>query len=484
MLFQTPLFFWFFLCVLAFTALLSLSRPGPRRLRNAGLLVASYLFYASWDPRFLALICASTLLDYLCGLRIAAKREELASEQPRAGLGWLVLSLTGNLGVLACFKYANWFLTSLHDLGLDVPALNLLLPVGISFFTFQSMSYTIDIYRGQLRPTRSLLDFALFVAFFPQLVAGPIVRARDFLPQLQAFGRRFKIRHGLFLIARGAFKKICVSDLIADYPDQVFAAPAQFPPGDLWLAAALFSIQIYCDFSGYTDMAMGVARMLGFRLPENFANPYTAISVQDFWRRWHISLSAWLRDYLYIPLGGNRRLIFSVMLTMLLGGLWHGAGLNFIIWGGLHGLAILWHRAWRARVAPALEAAPAFARPDRFVYTTLAWLATQLLVLLCWVFFRAETAAEAVAFVSGMFGLVSPASSPVEPRLFTSGSAVLLAAAIGFYAGQFMAREVRSRSWKRRLLRLRVIEFAYLVVIALVCLYLSGDTRPFIYFQF
>jgi alginate O-acetyltransferase complex protein AlgI len=318
--------------------------------RKRWLFLASYFFYGYWDYRFLALIFASTCLDYATGLWLGR------FTTPRARKALITLSIVANLGILGFFKYFNFFVHSTTELlgliGVSVsqPTLNIILPVGVSFFTFQSMSYTIDVYRKVLAPTRKFLDFALYVAFFPQLVAGPIARASHFLPQLASTRELVEIdgRRALLLFFVGYFKKACVADNIASAIDPVFGDPTAYAATARLLASTLYSVQIYCDFSGYTDMAIGVAALLGYQLAKNFDSPYLSLNVREFWQRWHISLSSWLRSYLYIPLGGNRggpaRTARSLMLTMLLGGLWHGANWTFVLWGFLHGAALIVHR--------------------------------------------------------------------------------------------------------------------------------------------
>ncbi|MFC2176367.1 MBOAT family O-acyltransferase [Bacteroidota bacterium] len=334
------------------TVVISIYWLMPLRLQNLLLLAASYVFYAGWDWRFLSLIMISTCVDYVAGLRIhAATLAEDASSRTRGRI-WLTASICTNLGLLGFFKYCNFFAEStvelFHAFGLEVSpvTLNIVLPVGISFYTFQTMSYTIDIYRRKMAPTRNFLDFALFVAFFPQLVAGPIERAAVLLPQITA-KRSFstgQFTDGLHLIFWGLFKKVYVADNLAPFVDQVFAGNSATGLEVLFGAYA-FALQIYCDFSGYSDVARGCAKCMGLELMLNFNHPYVADSPSDFWRRWHISLSTWLRDYLYIPLGGNRqgagRTCRNLMLTMLLGGLWHGAEWKFVVWGGYHGLLLI-----------------------------------------------------------------------------------------------------------------------------------------------
>ena len=317
------------------------------RLQNRLLLVASYLFYGTWDWRFLSLIWISTIIDYFAASRIE-------SSPVRAKKLWLLLSMVVNLGLLGFFKYFGFFATGFQDMfatvgiNLSLPALQIVLPVGISFYTFQTMSYTIDVYRGVTRPVRNFLDFALYVAFFPKLVAGPIERSSRLMPQIlkprQRNGSDFA--EGLYLVILGMFKKVVIADNMALIANAVFNSSYQELTGfECLIGVYAFAFQIYGDFSGYSAIARGVARWLGFDLMVNFRMPYFAISPKDFWSRWHISLSTWLRDYLYVPLGGNRGgKLFTyrnLMLTMLLGGLWHGAGWTFIAWGAMHGVMLV-----------------------------------------------------------------------------------------------------------------------------------------------
>jgi len=320
------------------------------RWQNVLLLVASYYFYAAWDPRFLLLLLSSTVLDYVCALQIDR------SENTRIRRTYLVASVVGNLSLLGFFKYYNFFLDSLDALltpaGLSVRALHLdiVLPVGISFYTFQEMSYTIDVYRREMPAVRSFRDFALFVAFFPHMVAGPIMRASKLL--VQFMGPRTITRDGVitgcWLILWGLWKKVVIADNMAMIADDVFGASASVSWMHAYLGVIAFAFQIYADFSAYSDIARGVSRLLGIELMQNFDLPYFATSPSDFWRRWHISLSTWLRDYLYVPLGGNRgtrlQTYRNLMVTMLLGGIWHGAAWNYAWWGGYHGLLLVGQR--------------------------------------------------------------------------------------------------------------------------------------------
>jgi alginate O-acetyltransferase complex protein AlgI len=323
------------------------------RAQNYFLLVASYVFYGWWDPRFLGLLWFTSLFDYFCALWI-----ERASDLKRKK--WLLAgSVTINMGVLCLFKYFNFFAdtaqASLATLGIhgSFPTLHVVLPVGISFYTFLSMSYTIDVYRGNLKASRHPVDFLLYVAYFPHLVAGPIVRASYLLPQCQQPRtiKREQVVNGVWLILLGYFKKVVIGDRLAQVTEWGFAQP--LPPltdANAWLILYAFAFQIYADFAGYTDIARGLAKIMGFELIENFRAPYLVANPAAFWRNWHISLSTWLRDYLYIPLGGNRRGSFrtflNLMTTMLLGGLWHGAGAAFVLWGFYHGTLLAVHRCW------------------------------------------------------------------------------------------------------------------------------------------
>ncbi|MBO6517385.1 MAG: MBOAT family protein [Bacteroidia bacterium] len=336
-------------------------------VRNVYLLLFSLFFYYKSGGLYFGLLLLSTIVDYWCGNAIHKSNDQVRRK------AILVLSLCVNLGLLAFFKYSGYFVGLINDaFGTGFKPLNfmavfannffgsnfdineIILPVGISFYTFQTLSYTIDIYRRELEPTKSIVDFGFFVTFFPQLVAGPIVRAADFIPQIY---KKFSLNReqfgiALYLILAGLFKKTVISDYISvNFVDRVFDDPNLYSGFSNLMAVYGYSIQIYCDFSGYSDMAIGLAALLGFQLPLNFNSPYKSVSITDFWRRWHISLSSWLRDYLYISLGGNRkgkvRTYINLMITMLLGGLWHGAATKFIIWGGLHGGALALHKMWR-----------------------------------------------------------------------------------------------------------------------------------------
>jgi len=366
--------------------------------RDGFLLLASYVFYGAWYWEYSFLILSSTVVDYFVGQKLA--------EEPRKKRRKLLLSfsLVFNLGLLSLFKYFNFFsgvgVDTLSIFGVQVEGIRheFLLPVGISFYTFQTLSYTIDIYRGNIKPERSFLKFAVFVSFFPQLVAGPIVRASDFLPQLHKKIRIDKamINSGLFLIFCGLTKKILIADSLALLVvDDVFDNPGAFSSLDLMVALYAYSLQIYCDFSGYSDIAIGIALMLGFKLPINFNRPYLAKDPSEFWTRWHISLSTWLRDYLYISLGGNRKgtLITgrNLFLTMLLGGLWHGAAMNFILWGAFHGAILILFLPFRSKIANVSG-----------IKTIFLITLTFHLVLFGWLLFRVSDMQTFSEFTSGV----------------------------------------------------------------------------------
>ena len=396
MLFNSLEFVTFFIIVLV----LYFSLPHP--WQNRMLLAGSYFFYGWWDWRFLGLIFLSTSTDFLCGLRIS---ESQTTQKKKI---YLITSIAVNLGILGFFKYFNFFVESfailLSQLGFNpnTPGLRVILPVGISFYTFQTMSYSVDIYRGEIKPTRDFLNYALFVSFFPQLVAGPIERAKNLLSQIESkrVYKHDQFIAGLHLIFWGLFKKVFVADNLGLIVDKIYSDPSgtavQYIIG-IWA----FAFQIYGDFSGYTDVARGAAKCMGFEIMKNFKNPYFAVNPADFWRRWHISLSTWLRDYLYIPLGGNRKGVpktyRNLMLTMLLGGLWHGAAWNFVIWGGYHGVLLSVYRRFQGRTVPGGPAKKSLMR-----YFLKAIFMFQL-TCLGWIFFRAGSLEQIEHIIGTIF---------------------------------------------------------------------------------
>jgi alginate O-acetyltransferase complex protein AlgI len=486
MVFSSP---WFLL-FLAVT-LVVLAPPFSVATKKRLLSVASCFFYAAWDYRYLALLLGISTIDFLCASRIHASADRDRRRR------WLLVSLVTNLGLLAYFKYCNFFLESLNGMfartGLSFPHLDILLPAGISFYTFKTMSYVIDVYRGELQPTRSLLDYVMFVTFFPELIAGPIVRASVFLPQMNAeIGPtmpRLALGGSAFLL--GMTKKI-IADRLGVMVAPVFDHPAVYGTGSLWAAVIGFGLQIYCDFSGYSDMAIGTARMIGYRLPENFDMPYLSGNIAEFWRRWHITLSSWLRDYLYIPLGGNRkgpgRTYLNLALTMLLGGLWHGASWNFIIWGALHGVGLAAHRALRRGSSHAVPWA-------------LSAPLTFLFVMLCWVPFRCVGLDQSLTMWRGLFGMGQGALSRVAPDLWV----IVVVVAAGHLLGLMVRRSDGSALDIRRLLdrlgaalvRDRISgpyvslglgtlagSMVTLLWVLLVFLFCGSVSEPFLYFQF
>jgi alginate O-acetyltransferase complex protein AlgI len=474
MLFPTITFALFLTLVLAVHTVL-LSRPKAWKF---AMLTASYVFYGWWDWRFLSLIWLSTVVDYLTGRAIYA-----TEDQQRRRL-WLWCSLTTNLGILGFFKYANFFVDQFIELfgslGIDASAgsLRIILPVGISFYTFQTMSYSIDIYRRILKPTDQLLDFALFVGFFPQLVAGPIVRARDFLAQLATDDRR-PIDSGLAirLILGGLFKKMVLADVLgAELVDGIFANPDSATGPETLLAIYGYALQIYGDFSGYSDIAIGVALLLGFRFPANFNQPYRALSLRDFWRRWHISLSSWLRDYLYIGLGGSRRgrarTMRNLLATMVLGGLWHGAGWTFVLWGLLHGVGLVVERIIWPESDPTTASRFSGSRVGR----TIRGLITFHIVCAAWVLFRSvnlDRAIEVFGALGGPWGSLPTVSLGVT-LLLVIGTATQL------------VPQGRTNVWWEWAAGLPVLVQAAGITAAILTFdLLSPDgVKPFLYFAF
>lgn len=476
MLFNELIFWAFFAVVACLYVVL------PHRGQNRMLLVASYVFYGAWDWRFLSLIMLSTVVDYFVGLRM----ERELQDARRRTLLWVSLGV--NLGMLAVFKYFGFFVDSFQSLlaslgyAADPWALSIVLPVGISFYTFQTLSYTIDIYRRDLKPTRDFLNFALFVSFFPQLVAGPIERAKNLLPNIETprVLSWENVRRGAVLCLLGLIKKVVIADGIAPSVNAIYASP---DPSriDIVLATWLFAVQIYCDFSGYTDIARGVAKMLGFKLMRNFAQPYFAADPQEFWRRWHISLSTWLRDYLYISLGGNRggswKTYRNLMATMTLGGLWHGAAWNFVLWGLYQGGLLAVHRAISGRHKRTGEGARR---------GLLSWLGrlvaiTVFFQVVCygWLLFRAQSFDQIADFSLKLVGLAaapSGLSMPAPPVAAFLGMGLLFvwdvlverSGDVRFYAG-----------WP-----IVIRAGLYAGMIYLLAFGATTATSAFIYFQF
>ena len=473
MLFNSGTFLAFFVIVYS---LYLLTQKWPK-VQNILLLVASYIFYGSWDWRFLSLIFFSTLVDFSVGWYLGQ------TDDPKRRKRLLIISMMMNLGMLGLFKYFNFFAHSfidlLHLFGLhaDPLTLNVILPVGISFYTFQSMGYIIDVYRGQLKPTSNLLNFAVFVAFFPQLAAGPIERGQHMLPQI-ANPRRIRweqINSAIFLIIWGYFKKMVIADNMGPIADQIFNNYTDHTGLDIALGVIAFSFQIYGDFSGYSDIARGIARLMGFDLIVNFRLPYLALNPSDFWNRWHVSLSNWLRDYLYIPLGGNRQGVGNtyrnLFLTMFLGGLWHGAAWNFVIWGAYHGLILIVYRRF--------EKHPLHADPwngqHRYSLVVAKLLFMFILTQIGWLIFRASSASQ----IFYMLTHISLATSP---------QTVTLASQIAFYTlpliliqlAQYVSNDLLILVKTRPLVRVLIYGF----LLSAILIFGVRDSLEFIYFQF
>jgi alginate O-acetyltransferase complex protein AlgI len=473
MVFNSLGFLIFFAVVLGIHQL-----PLSWRAKKVNLVVASSLFYAAWNPLFLLLLWISITVDWQIATRMNRFRPEIRKRM-------LLVSLVVNLGALSLFKYgdflaqnAAWLLARL-GMHYQPSPLGIALPVGISFYTFETLSYTIDVYRGDERPWKSFLDFAVFLTFFPHLVAGPIVRPLDFLPQCehprQATGRQ--LGWGLTLLVIGLFEKTVVADgTLAPIVDRVFHASAGVSAADAWCGALAFAGQIFCDFAGYSLCAIGVALCFGFLLPDNFNCPYAAIGFSDFWQRWHISLSSWLRDYLYVSLGGNRtgrgRTYLNLALTMLLGGLWHGASWTYVAWGGLHGTYLIGERLIRG---PARREAPTGGGASAFAGVALTFLLTTI----AWVFFRSTSFQQAFSLILAMAGSRAPAVSRIVGRRELVEVLGIMAAMLALQwwgRDRSLAAVVSKVPWPIRTV----------VLAAMTILIITDDSpdRAFIYFQF
>lgn len=476
LLFNTGLFIFFFLTFIAGYTLLSGRRTTPLRLLY--VTAFSYYFYYKNAGAWCMLLAVITLVNFFCAIGM----ERSGSQQARKRWMWTAVGFM--LAQLAFFKYTNWVLSTLAgftllpaDTQLDLPML-----IGISFFTFQSMSYIIDVYRRQMPATRSLTDFAFFVSFFPTLLAGPILRARTFLPQLR---QPIHITHqmmgsGTWFIIMGLFKKCIISDYISqNFVSRIFDNPALYSGLENLLGVYGYALQLYCDFSGYSDMAIGIALWMGFSLPPNFRAPYKSDSITDFWRRWHISLSSWLRDYLYISMGGNRcsrwRMYFNQFMTMLLGGLWHGASWNFVIWGSVHGVALCLHKAWQQLLGHDKHYHPTGLR------RVLAVVLTFHLVCFSWLFFAGSSFESSAAMLTQIF-------TNFQPQLITQFVAgypeVTALMALGFVL-HFLPTRLNERT---EALIGRTPSILLAVLLALTIIWViqvkGSEIQPFIYFKF
>ncbi|NNE16642.1 MAG: MBOAT family protein [Saprospiraceae bacterium] len=448
------------------------------KLQNILIVVASYIFYGWWDYRFLALIVISTLVDYSIGKQL----EKTEDKRHRKLLLWG--SLFTNLGLLGFFKYYNFFVDNFVEaftfFGSEIQpnTLNIILPVGISFYTFQTLSYTIDVYRKKIQPTQSLIQFAAFVAFFPQLVAGPIERAKNLLPQFikQRKFNSVQAISGFYLIVWGLFKKVVIADNCAFFVNQIFDNPTGYSSAELFLGAILFGFQIYGDFSGYSDIAIGVARLFGFNLMTNFSFPYFTRDIAEFWRRWHISLSTWFRDYLYIPLGGSRgskmNQIRNVFIVFLVSGFWHGANWTFIIWGVIHALMFLPLLLFKVNRT--------YIDSSKLVLNEIPkLLLTFILVSLAWIYFRADTLTIANDYVMNIFKLSDGSLS----LFFKTSKSILFTAIIGFSILIMLIFELISVQNERKEVILNTYSSLFIMLL-IVFMGVFKNPSDFIYFQF
>ncbi len=469
MLFNSFIFFVFLALILPVFYVLP-----NKKSKNLFLLFVSYFFYGYWDWRFCLLLMLSTIIDYYVGLKIHASNDE--KKQKRL----LIFSVFTNLGILATFKYLNFFVDSFQHVlnnfnkNLDFLHLNLILPVGISFYTFQTLTYTNDIYRKKLIPTSNFVDFALFVSFFPQLVAGPIERAKSLLPQLSKKLKPtyLQIEQGVVLIVIGLFRKVMIGDTAGRYVDHIFDDLPLYKSTEIVFAIVLFSIQIYADFSGYSHIARGTSKLLGVELNKNFEQPYLSRNITEFWRRWHISLSSFLKDYLYIPLGGNRKknqTYINLMITMLLGGLWHGASWNFVFWGGMHGFYLVVHKMLIQKKIIQLKF-------SRFL-AIISTIFTFILVTFTWLFFRSQTLAS-TKIIFSKFWYWENSEYAIE--FIKIGVTYLL---VTFFMDLIEAKFGHTGILK---LKSRVTIIGVLSALLLVTLVymFQANPAPFVYFQF
>ena len=471
MVFNTLTFVVFFAIVVALHAL-----PFGWTTRKVNLLIASYIFYAAWNPPFILLLWISTVVDWY------AAQGLVRAQRPSARRAWMLLSVVANLGMLLYFKYGTFLLNNftalMASVGVDyhAPQTDIVLPVGISFYTFATMSYTLDVYLRRALPARNFLDYALFVTFFPHLVAGPIMRPTELVPQFETPRRasRQQLCFGLGLMTLGLFNKVVLADtFLSGAVERVFDRGKMPGMLDAWAGTFAFSGQIFCDFAGYSTTAIGAALCLGFTMPDNFRFPYAAVGFSDFWRRWHITLSSWLRDYLYIPLGGNRhgpgRTNAALITTMLLGGLWHGANWTFVVWGAVHGSYLMAERGLRARFADY--------RPGPWAIFGIGLL-TYILINVTWVFFRAKNFTIAWQVLGGMAG----ANAHAKPILAT-----VFLAAVAFITAAMLAAHwyMRDRTLESVVARVPPIVISLLWGLMIFAIVISqGSGNAFIYFQF
>ena len=471
MLFNSGLFlilFTVFLSIYSFIYKFKLAR-------TLYVVAFSFYFYFKSSGHYLVILLFSILLDYLVAWHIFLQTDE------RERKFWLIFSVTANVLLLLYFKYTNFFLENFSLLTkVPVPHLDLILPIGISFYTFQTISYVVDVYNRKIEPAKNLWDYAFYMSFFPHLVAGPIVRASHFLPQVyrKLIINKDEVSEGIYLVLKGLIKKAIIADYVSQYVDLVFGTPSGYSGFENLMAIYAYTLQIYCDFSGYSDMAMGFAKMTGFDLGINFNSPYQAKNLTDFWRRWHISLSSWLRDYIYIPLGGNRKgelnQNFNLFATMLIGGLWHGASWKFVFWGGAHGAGLIINKITDK----------IFKRNDLNKNTFLniiGWLITFHFVAFLWVFFRAENFNAAIELIGKIFSSFDAAY--ILP--FIKVRALLLLILIIGFAFHFLKNGLKNKMLVTFIKSPLIIKILLTIFIIQVVLQIrSENVQPFIYFQF
>ncbi len=478
----------------------------PKRIKAVWLLVASYYFYMCWNPKYIALILFSTVATYLSGLGIDRinKRYPDQEQKRKRRSKWIIAGcFTANLGVLCLFKYLDFLVQNINAVLKNTGFVltnpfSFVLPVGISFFTFQALGYIVDVYRGEIAAEKNFVHYALFVSFFPQLVAGPIERSKNLLAEIHDIPRKKmwdyeRMTSGLIIMVYGLFLKMVIADRVSILADGIFSDYQQYNALGLWIGAGAFALQIYCDFAGYSTIAIGAARVMGFSLMENFDTPYFARSIREFWRRWHISLSTWFKDYLYIPLGGNRcsriRRYFNLMVTFLVSGIWHGAGWHFIVWGGLHGLYQIVGDLTKSCREKALRFLKI--RTESRFHKLFQTAFTVILVVIAWVFFRMEALPDAFRYIQGMF-LVPSLQGSRSFQVFTFGKSewiVLFAgAAIVFLVGliKYNLHMNIDEFLKKRSTAVRWLLIYFLIFAIIIFGQYGPEYNPqaFIYFQF
>ncbi len=448
------------------------------RIKTSFVTLFSLYFYYKSSGLYFTILIGSTIVDFTLANFIYKQKNLLTKKII------LIISVTLNLGLLAYFKYTNFFYEIFCNFSQnEFKPMDIFLPVGVSFFTFQSLSYTFDIYRGTLKPVKNVLDYAFFVSFFPQLVAGPIVRASEFIPQLfkPVVVTKDMIGRAVFLIGSGLIKKTIIADYISiNFVDRIFDNPTLYSGLENLVGVYGYALQIYCDFSGYSDMAIGIALLMGFHFNVNFDSSYQAKNITEFWRRWHISLSTWLKDYVYITMGGNKkgkiRTYVNLLITMLIGGLWHGAGFRFIIWGAMHGVALVFHKFWMTILPKKIEN-----KKTEWLKNSLSWILTFHFICFCWIFFRAENMKIASEVLSQIILHFKP-SIFIE---FISGyQTVLIVMLVGYFI------HFTPKKWEKKIENwimntTLIIKVCYLIAIILVVVqFKSAEIQPFIYFQF